>query len=42
MPQSTRQPEPPEERLERLLVLDGELVAQLDEVAPADGLLSAP
>src|ERR1035437_4181063 len=31
--------EPAEERLEGLLVLDGEHVAQLDEVAPADRLL---
>ncbi len=31
--------EPPEQRLEGLLVLDGQHVAQLDEVAPADGLL---
>ena len=34
-----REAEPPEERLERLLVLDSQHVAQLDEVAPADRLL---
>ena len=31
-----RQPEPPPQRLERLLVLDGQPLAQLDEVAPGD------